>query len=53
MDALILSGIGAAALGYVIYVAWRNISGKAACNCGGSCREAAGGCHCGSQCEDK
>jgi hypothetical protein len=46
MDAMILGGIGAAALGYVVYVAWRGVSGKAACSCGSTCREAAGCCQC-------
>lgn len=39
MEAMILAGIGLAALGYVFYVIWRSIRGKSECNCGcsGSC----------------
>ncbi len=44
MDVVILTGVGAAALGYVAYVVWRGIAGKAACACGSACREAGGSC---------
>lgn len=47
MDTILIIGIGAAALGYVVYVAWRHVSGKSACACGSVCREAGGNCQCG------
>lgn len=53
VDTIVLTGIGAAALGYVVYVAWRGVSGKAACACGSACREATGSCQCGSKSRPK
>jgi hypothetical protein len=53
MDSIVLSIIGAAALGYVVYVAWRGVRGKAACGCGGTCREADGDCQCDSKVREK
>lgn len=47
MDTVILTGAGAAALGYVVYVVWRGVSGKSACACdSGACRESGGSCQC-------
>jgi hypothetical protein len=48
METVSLFGIGLAALGYVLYLVWRSINGKAACNCGGSCQEGEN-CHCKSK----
>jgi len=53
MDAVILTGVGAAALGYVAYVVWRGVGGKAACACGSACREAGGSCQCSSKSRPK
>lgn len=49
VDTIVLTGVGAAALGYVVYVAWRGVSGKAAC----ACREAIGSCQCCSKSRPK
>lgn len=48
METVILIGAGAAALGYLAYVAWRGVSGKPACACGGACPGEGGSCRCGS-----
>jgi hypothetical protein len=44
MDTVVLTGIGLAALGYVIYVVWRGVRGKSECNCGSSGSCPTGGC---------
>ncbi|WP_169716671.1 hypothetical protein [Sporomusa acidovorans] len=48
METVVLGGIVAAALGYIVYLIWRGINGKDVCNCGsnGSCQVSAGSCHC-------
>ncbi|MDR3563945.1 MAG: hypothetical protein P4N59_21265 [Negativicutes bacterium] len=37
METLILAGIGLTALGYVVRIARRSMSGTHKCNCGGTC----------------
>lgn len=49
MDTMVLIGLGVAALGYVLYIVWRGISGKTVCDCGGACRDKNGSCQCGSK----
>ncbi|MDT8899780.1 hypothetical protein [Anaeroselena agilis] len=53
METMVLTGVGAAALGYVVYVAWRGASGKSACACGSDCRKAGGSCQCGPESRTK
>ncbi|BBB92598.1 MAG TPA: hypothetical protein PKA28_03780 [Methylomusa anaerophila] len=49
METVVLGGIGAAALGYMVYLVWRAINGKDVCNCGSnSCHESAESCRCKS-----
>lgn len=47
METVILTGIGAAALGYVARTVWRILNGSTACNCSGgegSCKSGCGSC---------
>ena len=41
MENLVLSGIGLAAIGYLIHVAWKGAKGEEICHCSGS-----GACSC-------
>ncbi len=37
MENIIINGIGAAAIGYLGYVAWKRVSGKGGCGCSSAC----------------